>query len=248
MKNPLQRGLLFSQPLSVKSKTASQLRDFQRSASAIRTGKERLYNLRHGVSQGRLGRPVLDRSRKSRLNVTEAGSHVVRSGSTSKLVRVPPQREHTFLAYMADVIKPYLGKGRQRPSWNGEATQVLGKNRKGRNVMAHSQYVKISKILKEPTGRRNVGRTGVPAATTTKAKSGKEVKAEGIEEMHMGLVAHYQKIKRMLRRVEVPDSLSTEDANLDPRVEPNSKLNTKQKQESQPRNVEKTTGPIDTND
>ncbi len=86
-------------------------------------------------------------------------------------------------------------------------------HQQGRNhELAHSQYVEINKILKQPTFPKVEESCCQISAAVTAKKQQKSTKyttdetnitiEEGIEEMHTALVHHYQKIKRMLKRVE----------------------------------------------
>ncbi len=210
------RDPVMSQPLSVKSTTKIQdfSRNVQRTETALRhTQHDLVYRLRHGVSQGKLGR-IRDSTGGSHNKsfVLNAGAgartgkgQLLRSKSTVKGMQT--QHARIFLAYMsaahsrdARVVRgPAARANRTRlAEIYGDTGAAKGNNNRRNANLAQSQCINISRILHDSTAFPT-------RALSTKKHSGKHApEEESIEEMHMALVAHYQRVKRMLRRVEVP--------------------------------------------
>jgi len=105
-----------------------------------------------------------------------------------------------------------------------ETRKSLSRYKKGRNTagMSHSQFIDINNILKDPKASHVLPRIEENTRPNSKNKRSKKstkyttdesckTLEDGIEEMHMALVAHYQKVKRMLRKVEVKESIKLKD-------------------------------------
>ena len=102
LRKKIQPPPVLSQPLSVKS--ATKLQEFKRAASGIKHGKDLVYNLRHGISQAKVGQiKETPNASKRFLNVTEIHAlknPLLRSKSNPKGVAL--QHTNIMFGYVAD--------------------------------------------------------------------------------------------------------------------------------------------------